>query len=198
MTYTPSELPEQWRRDRHIETRLRGQHLELAATWGLFSPKDIDEGSDLLLRHLEVNPDDRCLDLGCGYGVLGLTVAKLAPRGHVTLVDKDFVAVEYSRKNARTNAVENTETLLSNGLSAVLDRRFDLIVSNVPAKVGKEMWHIMLEDSRRTLKPGGRIVVVTINGLRPFIKRAFTETFGSYKKLKQGKTYTVAMAVSGC
>ena len=112
----------------------------------------------------------------------------------IQLVDKDFVAVEYSRKNAEGNGVTNVDVVLGNGLSALLDRRFDLIVSNVPAKVGKELWRILLHDAWHALEPGGRIVFVTINGLRAFIKRAFVETFGNYEKLKQGKTYTVAMA----
>ena len=194
MPHRPPELPESWLRDQRIETELCGQRLNLATTWGLFSPKAVDAGSVLLLEHLAIQPRDRCLDLGCGYGVLGLTAARLAPQGHVTLVDKDFVAVEYSRKNAGINGVANVDVLLSNGLSAVRDRRFDLIVSNVPAKVGKELWHILLHDAWHTLEPGGRVVFVTINGLRSFIKRVFIETFGNYEKLKQGKTYTVAMA----
>jgi len=69
------------------------------------------------------------------------------------------------------------------------------VVSNVPAKVGREMLTILLCDAKARMNPGGEIVVVTINGLRDFIKRNFREVFGNYKKLKQGKAYTVARAV---
>lgn len=184
----------QIRQDLLIQSHQREIKLELSTTWGLFSPREIDEGSALLLKYVEVDSNHDCLDLGCGYGILGLTLAKLAPMGQSLLVDKDFLAVEYSQKNALRNGITNSECLLSNGFSAVLDKRFDLIVSNIPAKVGKEMLYLYLFDALSTLNPGGRFYVVTINGLREFFKRAFIEVFGNYKKVKQGKSYTVAFA----
>ena len=84
---------------------------------------------------------------------------------------------------------------LSNGFSELGDRRFELIVSNLPAKVGNEMLSLYMIDAYKYLKPGGRFYVVTISGIRKFIQRSFNEYFGNYKKVKQGKTYTVAMAV---
>jgi 16S rRNA G1207 methylase RsmC len=73
--------------------------------------------------------------------------------------------------------------------------RFDVIASNIPAKVGKEMLSLILHDARHLLKPGGRLYLVTINGLRQYMKRNLNEVFGNYDKLKQGKTYTVALAI---
>jgi len=187
---------EQLREDLVIDADLPGGSLRLHSTWGLFSPRGIDEGSTLLLEHLDVRKDDVALDLGCGYGPIGLSIAKQASAGRVHLVDKDFVAVDYSRDNASRNGIDNAEVYLSNGFSAVpLDLPLSLVVSNLPAKVGKEFFQITFDDARRRMQPGARIVVVTINGLRSFIKRSFTEVFGNYQKLKQGKTYTVSMAV---
>ena len=85
---------EQLRKDLVINADLFGSSLCLHTTWGLFSPRAIDEGSTLLLEHLEVHDDDIVLDLGCGYGPLGLSIAKQASQGRVHLVDKDFVAVD--------------------------------------------------------------------------------------------------------
>lgn len=195
------QLIAQWRQDNQIETTLAGQHLRFATTWGLFSPREIDSGTWLLLKqiedgHIELNPTDDCLDLGCGYGPIGLTLARLAPQGKTLLVDKDFVAVDYTRKNIELNRIANAEVMLSNGLAQIdKGRKFDVIISNVPAKVGKEMLYIMLDDARARLKPGGRIVLVTISGLREFFKRTLVEMFGNYDKVKQGKDYTVAMAI---
>lgn len=185
---------ENLRRDIVFRETLRGQTLTYHTTWGLFSPKGVDEGSRLLLDHLEVGETDDTLDLGCGYGPLGLTLARLAPRGTSVLVDKDFVAVEYSRKNAAINGITNTEIFLSNGFDQVGERRFDLIVSNLPAKTGKELYYLYFYDALLRMNPGARFYVVTISGLRKFIQKAFIEVFGNYKKLKQGATYTVAMA----
>lgn len=182
------------REDMSIQTTLCGVPMQFTTTWGIFSPKMIDEGSKLLLDHIKVNTDDNCLDIGCGYGPLGLTLAKLAPNGHTTLIDKDFVAVEYTKTNIKRNQLTNCEAFLSNGLDQIGNRQFDLIVSNIPAKVGNELLSIFLYDACQHLSPGGHIYVVTISGIRRYIERSFKELFGNYKKVKQGKTYTVAMA----
>ena len=104
------------------------------------------------------------------------------------------MAVEYARRNAALNGLSNCEVILSNGLEQLPpDARFDLVVSNLPAKVGRELLTLFLADIRQAANPGARVVVVTINGLRKFIRRAFEEQLGSYEKLKQGKHYTVAL-----
>jgi len=171
------------------------QGLEFYTTWGLFSPRAIDDGSRLLLDYLELESDDDCLDLGCGYGVLGLVMARSAPQGHTLMVDKDFVAVDYAERNRLHNRIENASCQLSNGFDQVPAQQFDVIVSNIPAKVGKEMLYIYLFDALQYLKPGGSFYIVTITGLRQFFKRGFSEVFGHYEKIKQGKTYTVARGI---
>jgi len=170
----------------------------LHTTWGLFSPRTVDDGSRMLLNYLEIETCHNCLDLGCGYGVLGLHMAKAAPDGQTLLVDKDFVAVDYSEKNRSTNNINNASCLLSNGFAQIPKRQFDTIVSNIPAKVGKEMLYIYLFDALLYLKPGGSFYIVTITGLRQFFKRGFHEVFGHYEKIKQGKTYTVARGIKPC
>jgi len=182
------------RQDIIFSETLCNQKLTFHSTWGIFSPKCIDKGTIMLLDYLDIEEDFDCLDLGCGYGPIGLTMAKLAPQGQTTLVDKDFMAIEYSKKNAGINKISNCDIKLSNGLQHIHDKRFHCVVSNVPAKVGSEMMTIMLSDIYEQLHPGGRIYVVTITGLRRYIERNFKDIFGNYKKLKQGKQYTVAMA----
>lgn len=179
-----------------FDATLHGENLTFHSTWGLFSPKTVDEGTRLLANHLEVPQNAIALDLGCGYGPLGLTIAKLAPEGRVHLVDKDFVAAEYAAKNAEANHLTNTKTYLSNGFSHVpVEFKFDLIVSNLPAKISGELLEIFLADAHAHLKPGGRLYVVTISGLKDYIKRHFQATFGNYDKLAQSKTYTAAVAI---
>lgn len=184
------------RKDLVIDTSLVGHPLRLHSTWGLFSPRSIDEGSVLLLDHLDVKVDDIALDMGCGYGPLGLSIAQRATRGQVHMVDKDFLAIDYANANAERNGLGNARAYLSNGFSHVEpDLPLSLVVSNLPAKVGNEFFQIMFDDAYQRMQPGARIVVVTINGLRGFIKRSFNDVFGNYDKLKQGKSYTISMAV---
>jgi 16S rRNA (guanine1207-N2)-methyltransferase len=182
------------RADQQIETELCGVPLHLSATWGLFSPREIDEGTRLLLDHIQVERGDRCLDLGCGYGAIGITLAKLAPEGEVLMIDKDFVAIEYAQRNIAKNQLPHATARLSNGFQQVRESGFQIIASNLPAKSGKELWTLLFNDGFDRLATGGRFYVVTINGLRDFIKRQFMEIFGNYDKLKQGKSYTVAVA----
>jgi 16S rRNA G1207 methylase RsmC len=196
MAVHKSEL-DKLRQDIVFTETLCGQTLSFLTTWGLFSPREIDEGTRLLLDRIQVNESDDCLDLGCGYGPIGLTLARLAHKGQTTLVDKDFVAIEYAKKNAQRNQINNVDILLSNGLDQIRDRRFDLVTSNIPAKVGNELMTLFFSDSYDQLNANGRIYVVTINGLRDYIKRVFKDIFGNYDKVKQGKNYTVSMAVKG-
>ncbi|WP_020559068.1 class I SAM-dependent methyltransferase [Thiofilum flexile] len=192
---TTKEYLTEIRQDIRFEAELCGYPFKFLSTWGIFSPREIDSGTDLLLKYLEVNPTDSCFDLGCGYGPIGLAMAKMAPQGQVLMVDKDFMAVEYSNQNIKLNNITNAKAILSNGFQHIpSDSKFDVVVSNVPAKVGKEMMTIMLYDALRFMKPGGRIYLVTINGLRDYMKRNLQEVFGNYDKIKQGKDYTVSYA----
>ena len=123
-------------------------------------------------------------------------MAKLAPKGTVYMVDKDFVAVDFAEKNVGANGLANCQVLLSNAFSEIPGKmRFDVIASNLPANVGKELLYIMLSDAEKHLKRHGKLYVVTISGIRAFIKRNFLEIFGNYEKVKQGRAHTVALAV---
>ncbi len=186
---------DEYRQDIKFTETLCEQTLNYQSTWGIFSPREIDEGTKLLMKHIKINPDDDCFDLGCGYGPIGLTMAKLAPKGQTLLADKDFMAVEYSNKNAEANRLSNANAILSNGFQHLNKAlRFNVIASNVPAKVGKEMMSLMLHDAHQHLKEDGKIYLVTVNGLRQYMKRNLNEIFGNYKKVKQGKSYTIHLA----
>lgn len=183
------------RTDIEFSAELKGQNLKFHSTWGLFSPERIDEGTRILIEEFLIPRNATLLDLGCGYGPIGLTMAKLAPAGTVHMVDKDFVAIEYAKKNAEANGLTNVQTYLSNGFSHVPpDVHFDVIASNLPAKPSKELYQILFEDAKRYLNPGGKFYVVVISGLKEFIKRSFGEVFGNCDKLRQGRTHCVFVA----
>ncbi|QKQ23868.1 class I SAM-dependent methyltransferase [Candidatus Ruthia endofausta] len=193
--FTKKDVP-RLKQDLTIQTNLLGTNLTLKTRWGVFSPRSIDDGTELFMKHLKIANDDKCLDLGCGYGPIGLTVAKFCPQTEVHMVDKDFVAVELSNINAKLNHIDNAQAYLSDAFLNVNKRNyFDQILSNVPAKIGREQLSIILYDAHNALRSGGRITFVTINGLRHFIKDNFKSVFGNYKKLKQGQKYTISQAI---
>lgn len=180
-----------------IHTHLLGQSLTFHTTWGLFSPKKIDEGTELLLTHVPTiltktnqTAPKQVLDIGCGYGPIGLSLAKAYPQSHVTLVDTNIVAIEYTQKNADTNNIHNAQIQASNGLKHITGT-YDLIISNIPAKIGKELTKAFIVDSYTQLNEEGLLVFVAVNGLRETLKRELKATFGTYKKYKQGTHYVL-------
>lgn len=185
------------KRDITFDAELRGNKLSFRSTWGLFSPAAIDAGSRLLIEEMEISRKDAVLDVGCGYGAIGIAAASLASEGKAHLVDKDFVAVEYAKKNIAANGLKNTEAYLSNLFSGVPPQvKFDVVLSNPPAQGGRELLSIFLNDAYARLNPGGKLYVVTVSGLKEFIKRNFEEVFGNYRKIRQSGSHVVALALN--
>ena len=184
------------KKDIVLDIELFDSKLKLHTRWGTFSPRAIDDGTKLLMKYFSADIDDICLDLGCGYGPIGLALAKHCSMGQIHMVDKDFVAVELANYNAKLNNIVNAKAYLSDAfLQVPSDIKFNQIVSNIPAKVGREQLSIILYDALDSLKPGGVITVVTINGLKDFIKNNFKSVFGNYKKIKQGQKYVISQAI---
>ena len=184
------------KKDIVLDVELLGSKFNLHTRWGVFSPRSIDEGTVLLMKYISADENDVCLDLGCGYGPIGLALARHCSKGQVHMVDKDFVAVELANYNAKNNGINNAKAYLSDAFTHVPNEiRFDQIISNIPAKVGREQLSVILYDAYDALEPGGKITVVTINGLKDFIKANFKSVFGNYKKIKQGQKYIISQAV---
>lgn len=180
--------------DLEFSTILRGHELRFFSTWGLFSPKSIDKGTALLLEQIELRGNENILDLGCGYGPIGISLAK-ETSGEVHMIDKDFVAIEYAQKNIQQNHIKKARAYLSNGFRDIEKSiHFDLVVSNVPAKVGKELLLQIIADTKTFLNPGGKFYIVCISGLKEFFKRELKASFGNVKKLKHGHGYACLMA----
>jgi 16S rRNA G1207 methylase RsmC len=124
----------------------------------------VDEGTRRLVESMEIGPQERMLDLGCGYGLAGLVAADMAPRGEVVLVDADGVAVEAARRTLERNEVAHAEVRLSDCGAAVLDRTFDVVVTNPPFHQGRgvsyEVACQFIRDAAAVLQPGGRLYLV--------------------------------------
>jgi 16S rRNA (guanine1207-N2)-methyltransferase len=146
-----------------------GRRLELRVAQDLFSSHEVDVGTRLLLRTL-AGPEHASrrlvLDLGCGYGPLGLGLAAAVAGRVVHLVDRDALAVEYSRENAAANRLDGVQVYASLGYADVRASGFDLVVSNIPAKAGPPVIRQLLLGAAGLLAPGGLVAVVVIAPLR--------------------------------
>lgn len=176
--------------------------LKLVTDSGVFSKGKIDFGSDLLIRtFLKENPPGptkKIIDVGCGYGPIGLMIAKVSPHHEITMVDVNQRALALSAKNGKLNHIENVEIKESDGLSKVEDNAFDAILTNPPIRAGKKVVHSILEDSFKKLKSNGTLyVVIQKKQGMPSAKKKMEETFDNVKVIEKSKGYYILSSVKG-
>src|SRR3989344_3993019 len=116
---------------------------------------------------MEIRPTNVVIDLGCGYGVIGLVVASLATEGKVYMVDVDIRGVEYSRSNAELNNIKNVEVIASDGFKQVPEVEFDVVVSNPPSHMPKETIIEFIEGAHKRLRKGGKLYFVNEKRIKP-------------------------------
>ena len=155
-----------------VTLRQGKQTLQFRVSQELFSSHDVDSGTKFLLRTLNgVAIGHKVLDVGCGYGPIGLTLKRLDKRREVHLVDRDALAVSYSRQNSESNQLSGVKAYGSLGHDAVVDDDFDLIVSNIPGKMSARAIEHFLLDGRFHLTPTGFIATVVVNPLRETVNQ---------------------------
>lgn len=174
-----------------FKTLLRGQNYIFETKTGLFSKDGVDSGTKLLIDKMKINPTDIVLDLGCGWGPIGIVAAKLATKGKVYMADIDIRAIKYSQLNASLNEVENIETRLSDGFENLEEINFDAILSNPPSHSSNETLIDFIEDSRKHLKNGGKLYFVVEKRISPFIKRELKRVFNNYKIVSLSPKHTL-------
>lgn len=161
-----------------IQSAIAGQVL-LGET--IFAQGEIDEGTRLLLDALGVRADDEALDIGCGAGHIGLYVARQASQGFVTMVDVSLLAVSVAQKAVDASGMSNIQVQPSDGIEAVRERRFDLVVTNPPFHAGgvqtKAIAERFIRGAAQVLRPRGRFYLVANRFLKyePVLHACFRE-----------------------
>jgi len=138
----------------------RGELLSFTVDRGVFSGRELDPGTALLIENLVVGRRDRALDLGCGWGPIGVAMAKSAPEGHVILTEVNRRAAHLARRNLEANRVRNAEVRTGPSFAPVADERFDVIATNPPFRAGREHVLDLLREAPSHLLPSGRFVAV--------------------------------------
>ena len=141
-----------------ITYKFRDVSLELYTDSGVFSKDKVDYGSDVMIKSLP-GLSGSILDLGCGYGVIGLSIAKANPAAHVTMVDINQRAVDLTAMNIERNGIKNAEAFVSDGFQNV-NGLYNAIISNPPIRAGKSVIYPLFEESIKYLNPNGSLYLV--------------------------------------
>ena len=142
-----------------FEYTYRGVALTFQTDAGVFSKGEVDTGTRLLLEALPEEMNGDILDLGCGWGVIGISIAKKWPETRVTMADVNTRALDLSRENAERNRAE-VACVESDGMATLAGKTFDAVVTNPPIRAGKKVIYKMFSDAAAQLKPGGALYLV--------------------------------------
>ena len=177
-----------------LRVDLLGQKMTFLTDAGVFSKKMIDFGSQLLLKCLEVNQGETVLDVGCGYGPLGLSLAK-AYGVQATIVDINNRALDLARQNAERNKVE--ATIFQSNIYEQVEGHFDHVISNPPIRAGKQVVHEIIEKSKDFLEIGGDLtIVIQKKQGAPSAKSKMEDVFGNCEVVKKDKGYYILRSVN--
>ena len=179
-------------RERTIRFEDGGREFRFRTAAGVFSRGGVDRGTRLLMETVDPEDAGTILDLGCGYGALGIVMAARAPRARVTLVDINPRATALAAANVRDNGLTNAEARTGDGCAPVGGERFDLILLNPPIRAGRAVVVRLLEEARAHLAPGGRFYLVarTSQGARTLARR-MGDVFGRVRETERGGGFRV-------
>jgi len=173
---------------------VRGRELVVVGRPGVWSWDVVNPGTAALLEIPRFRPDADVLDLGCGTGVIGTLAALLVPKGHVTLVDCNAVAIACARRTLEANHTERAVVQLGDGVEGLEPASFDLVLCHLAR--GREVQRQLIRGAARVLRPGGRFVFVasTHVGIKGCVAYA-RDLFGRCGVVRRKKGYHVAMTV---
>lgn len=159
----------------------------------LFSTFDIDHGTDIFLRSIELkNEPSTILDIGCGWGPIGISLASHFPNANITMLDRDLLAVRYANQNSLKNNLANAKAIGSVGMEQVSENNFDLITSNIPAKIGDEaIMNEFILDPYNHLNKDGELWFVVVNALNRLIPRIMSKHHIHPSKVRSRKGHSV-------
>ena len=164
---------------------------------GVFSKKEVDFGTRTLLESFEApEVEGPLLDVGCGYGPIGISIALEYPKRLVHMVDINERAVQLAAENAQANQVKNVKIYESEGFNSITENTFAAILTNPPIRAGKQVVHDILTKSYDHLVPNGELwVVIQKKQGAPSAKEKLEEIFEEVEVVKKNKGYFILKAV---
>ncbi len=140
---------------------INGIEFEFTANDSCFSPKSVDKGTLAMLSVCTVNDGDCIVDLGCGYGVVGIWAANFTDASNVYMLDINGEALQYAKRNADKNGFSDINVIESNGYENLDRAGIDIILSNPPYHTDFAVAKMFIEKGFNRLKIGGKLYMVT-------------------------------------
>lgn len=195
-----TENPTSEHNERVIDYQVNGIDLKFTTDAGVFSKTRVDYGSGVLIKEMAniVFPQNNILDIGTGYGPIGLFAAKFWPEQTVDMVDINQRGLVLAKDNAAINGIKNVNIYKSNVYDKVFDEpKFGLIVTNPPIRAGKSIVSNILNGAKGHLVQNGvLLVVIQKKQGEPSARKLLIKTFGNCVILKRDKGYYVLQAVN--
>jgi len=179
-----------------FQVEVLGEKFEFITDIGVFSKGELDDASRLLIEtfdKLALSGD--ILDVGCGYGAIGIALAAKRPNDHVHMIDVNLRAIDLAKRNAKLNGINNIHVYESNCYQNV-DTEFANIVSNPPIRAGKKVVHQILEEAFHYLEDEGTLTIVIgkQHGAASSEKKML-EVFGNVKRIERRKGFWVLQSI---
>lgn len=187
-----------------VSYRCAGMNFEFITDTSVFSRGDVDKGTDLLINTViddikkkGASKGEALLDLGCGWGVVGVVMQSVFMSFDVTMTDINTRAVELSKENAELNRVRPKKIVSGNALDAIgEDERFDTVMTNPPVRAGKDVVFSFYEGAFAHMKEGGAIYVVLQRKQgAPSTEKKLRELFGNCETLSISGGYRVMRSI---
>ncbi len=159
MEHYYSSNPTSESNERVVEYEINGKKFSFISDNGVFSKAHVDFATNFMLETVIDEVEGNVLDLGCGYGVIGIVVSRFSKNSHVIMCDVNNRALDLARRNILKNKVENVEVIESDGFENINDK-FDTIITNPPIRAGKTVIYQMYQDAREHLNDGGKFFLV--------------------------------------
>jgi len=175
-----------------VKSSLRGRNFEFLTSSSVFSKRRIDLGTRVLIEAMVLPTSGSVLDLGCGYGAVGITAAKVNPNLHVVMTDVNMRAVRLAQKNIVANKAANAEVRYGHLYEPVEDLRFNCVLSNPPVSAGMDTVKAIILGAPNVMAPGGSFQMVIRSKIgAKALPEAFCQAFGNCEVLARESGYRV-------
>ena len=184
-------------REKIINSTIANENFKFYTDNGVFSKESVDFGTKTMLESFTTDKENaKVADIGCGYGVISIFLAKKYPTYKFTMVDVNNRVLELSKKNIELNKIENEVEVLESSSFDNVEGTFDIVLTNPPIRAGKKIVHKIMTDSYKHLNVQGELwVVIQKKQGMASCKKLLEDTFSRVEVVTKNKGYYILKAV---